>query len=107
MGVRRSAGTMPSSSAGSKRGATGACNASAGLGAGGRVATMPRAIPSACASPSARWSATPDVRACSSPPPSSSALTTSPVAARTSGGPARKMVPCSRTITLSSHIAGT
>ena len=31
----------------------------------------------------------------------------SPVAAFTSGGPARKIVPCSRTMMLSSHIAGT
>ncbi|WP_343614394.1 hypothetical protein [Novosphingobium sp.] len=44
---------------------------------------------------------------CTSAPPSSSALTTSPVAAFTSGGPARKMVACSRTITVSSLIAGT
>jgi hypothetical protein len=41
----------------------------------------------------ARWSATPDRRVCTSPPPRSSALTTSPVAAFTSGGPPRKMVP--------------
>ena len=47
------------------------------------------------------------VRACTSPPPSSSAVTSSPVAAFTSGGPPRKIVPCSRTITVSSLIAGT
>ncbi len=41
------------------------------------------------------------------PPPSSSALITSPVAAFTSGGPARKMVPWSRTMTVSSLMAGT
>jgi hypothetical protein len=35
---------------------------------------------------------------CTSPPPRSSALTTSPVAAFTSGGPARKIVPWSRTM---------
>ena len=34
-------------------------------------------------------------------------MTSSPVAAFTSGGPPRKIVPCSRTITLSSLIAGT
>ena len=34
-------------------------------------------------------------------------MTTSPVAAFTSGGPPRKIVPCSRTMTASSHIAGT
>ena len=34
-------------------------------------------------------------------------MTISPVAARTSGGPPRKIVPCSRTITASSLIAGT
>ena len=42
----------------------------------------------------AMGSATPEVRACSSPPPRSSPATTSPVAAFTSGGPARKIVPC-------------
>ncbi len=31
----------------------------------------------------------------------------SPIAAFTSGGPPRKMVPCSRTITVSSDMAGT
>ena len=45
---------------------------------------------SACASSSARWSVTPEVRECRSPPPSSSAVTTSPVAAFTSGGPAEE-----------------
>ena len=50
---------------------------------------------------------TPLIRLCRSPPPSSSAVTTSPVAAFTSGGPPRKIVPCSRTITASSLIAGT
>ena len=50
---------------------------------------------------------TPLVRECRSPPPRSSALTSSPVAAFTSGGPPRKIVPCSRTITHSSLIAGT
>ena len=64
-------------------------------------------MPSAWASFSARWSATPLTRLCSSPPPSSSAVTTSPVAARTKGGPARKMVPWLRTMTLWSDIAGT
>ena len=34
-------------------------------------------------------------------------MTTSPVAAFTSGGPARKIVPCSRTMIDSSAIAGT
>ena len=48
---------------------------------------------SACASSSARWSTTPEMRRCRSPPPSSSAVTTSPVAAFTSGGPPRKIVP--------------
>ena len=50
---------------------------------------------------------TPDTRECRSPPPRSSAETTSPVAAFTSGGPPRKIVPWSRTITASSLIAGT
>ena len=72
-----------------------------------KVPTIERTIASACASSSARWSTTPDVRACTSPPPSSSAVTTSPVAAFTSGGPPRKIVPWSLTITVSSDIAGT
>ena len=44
---------------------------------------------------------------CICPPPSSSALTSSPVAAFTSGGPPRKIVPWSRTMTVWSLIAGT
>ncbi len=59
---------------------------------------MRRAMPSAWASVSARWSATPEVRAWRSPPPRSSAVTTSPVAAFTSGGPPRKIVPWPRTM---------
>ncbi len=66
----------------------------------------------------ARWSAharhsrrddrpRPSDAAWSSPPPRSSALISSPVAAFTSGGPARKIVPWLRTMTLSSDIAGT
>ena len=73
----------------------------------GSVATIDRTISSAWSSSSARWSTTPEVRAWTSPPPSSSAVTSSPVAAFTSGGPPRKIVPCSRTITVSSLIAGT
>ena len=71
------------------------------------MATIDRTIDRACASSSARWSATPEVCACRYPPPSSSAVTTSPVAALTSGGPPRKIVPWSRTITVSSLMAGT
>jgi hypothetical protein len=52
-------------------------------------------------------SATPDCGVCTSAPPSSSALTTSPVAAFTSGGPPRKIVPWLRTMIVSSDIAGT
>ncbi len=66
-----------------------------------------RASASAWASFTARWSATPLIRVCTSPPPSSSALTTSPMAAFTSGGPPRKIVPCSLTMIDSSDIAGT
>ena len=72
-----------------------------------QVAAMERTMRSASSSSSARWSVTPDTRECRSPPPSSSAVTISPVAAFTRGGPPRKMVPCSRTITASSLIAGT
>ena len=68
---------------------------------------MSRTMCRACASSSARWSVTPEMRECRSPPPSSSAVTTSPVAAFTSGGPPRKIVPWLRTITASSLIAGT
>ena len=68
---------------------------------------MRRAMASACVSSRAKWSATPDIRVCTSAPPSSSAETRSPVAAFTSGGPPRKIVPCSLTITASSDIAGT
>ena len=73
----------------------------------GRVSTIERTMARAWVSSSARWSTTPDVRACTSPPPSSSAVTTSPVAAFTSGGPPRKIVPWSRTMTVSSDMAGT
>ena len=68
---------------------------------------MRRAMSRAWASSTAQWSVTPDSRECRSAPPSSSAETTSPVAAFTSGGPPRKIVPCPRTMTLSSLIAGT
>ena len=44
---------------------------------------------------------------CTSAPPRSSAVTSSPVAALTSGGPARKIVPVPLTMTASSDIAGT
>ena len=62
---------------------------------------------SACSSSSASWSATPDRRVWTSEPPSSSGVTSSPVAAFTSGGPPRKIVPVPRTMTVSSLIAGT
>jgi hypothetical protein len=68
---------------------------------------MARAISSAWRSSSAKWSATPDMLVCTSAPPRVSASTTSPVAAFTSGGPPRKIVPCSLTMIDSSHIAGT
>ena len=41
------------------------------------------------------------------PPPRSSAETSSPVAALTRGGPARKIVPWFSTMMDSSHMAGT
>src|SRR6185437_15348356 len=47
------------------------------------------------------------MRVCTSAPPRSSAVTSSPVAALTSGGPPRKIVPLPRTITVSSLMAGT
>ncbi len=61
----------------------------------------------ACSSFSAKWSATPERRVWTSAPPRSSALTSSPVAAFTSGGPPRKIVPVPFTMTTSSLIAGT
>ena len=60
---------------------------------------MERTISSAWSSSAATWSTTPERRPWVSAPPSSSALITSPVAAFTSGGPPRKMVPCPRTMT--------
>ena len=93
-GVRVSAGTTSYSVAGSSAGSsTGSRGAIDGAGRRSRVSTIERTIASACASSSARWSTTPEVRACTSPPPRSSAVTTSPVAAFTSGGPPRKIVP--------------
>jgi hypothetical protein len=68
---------------------------------------MRRAMCRAWVSFSARWSATPETRVCTSPPPRSSAVTTSPVAAFTSGGPPRKMVPWFLTMMVSSLMAGT
>ena len=99
-GVRVSAGTTSYSVSGSS------CGSSDGRGqpvtrrvravpARSKVSTMLRTMASAWASSSARWSTTPEVRACTSPPPRSSAVTTSPVAAFTSGGPPRKIVPWS------------
>ena len=72
-----------------------------------RLATMLRTMSSASSSVSAKWSATPEIAVCTSAPPSSSAETISPVAAFTSGGPPRKIVPVPSTITVSSLIAGT
>jgi len=46
-------------------------------------------------------------RVCTSAPPNSSAVTSSPVAAFTSGGPPRKIVPVFLTMIASSDIAGT
>ncbi len=66
-----------------------------------------RPIAIACSSSSASWSTTPLIRAWTLAPPRSSALTSSPVAALTSGGPPRKIVPVPLTITVSSLIAGT
>ena len=68
---------------------------------------MERPIASACSSSSASWSATPDRATWTSEPPSSSGVTSSPVAAFTSGGPPRKIVPVPLTMTVSSLIAGT
>ena len=85
--------------------------ASRSHGAGGgrrfRFATIERPSAIACSSSRARWSATPEIAVWTSPPPRSSALTSSPVAAFTSGGPPRKIVPVPLTITVSSLIAGT
>ncbi len=106
-GIRGSVGTTPYSSVGSTTGSTVGATSHGRAARGPRVPTIDRTMRSACASSSARWSVTPETRACRSPPPSSSAVTTSPVAAFTSGGPPRKIVPWLRTITASSLIAGT
>ena len=116
-GCLASRDTMPSSSSGSNAGGSGSARRTApspsrrapeaAPPAAFSEPTMSRASANACASSSARWSATPDRRVWVSPPPSSSALTSSPVAAFTSGGPARKIVPCSRTMIVWSDIAGT
>jgi len=52
--------------------------------------TTCRAKPSASRSSSARYSPSPDTPVCISAPPSSSSVATSPVAAISKGGPARK-----------------
>ncbi|MDT4819374.1 hypothetical protein FQZ97_524900 [compost metagenome] len=102
-----SVGITPYSSSRGKSGARTAvpCGVSAAFAL--RLATAERASASACRSFCARWSTTPDRRVCTSPPPRSSADTTSPVAAFTSGGPPRKMVPWFFTMIDSSLIAGT
>jgi len=103
----RDTGTAPYSSSSGTAGGSAGRRSQAGAAGGGRVSTMERTICRACRSSTARWSATPETRACTAPPPRSSAETTSPVAALTSGGPPRKIVPCCATITVSSLIAGT
>ena len=93
---------------GRARAARGSCTPPVGRPAAAEVAPRSRGRSRARGSSSAaRWSATPELRAWTSAPPSSSAVTSSPVAAFTSGGPPRKIVPVPRTITVSSHIAGT
>ncbi len=106
-GVRGSTGTAPYRPAGSTAGGSAGPSGQGLAGRGPSPATIVRTMESAWASSSARWSVTPEVRECRSPPPSSSAVTTSPVAAFTSGGPPRKIVPWLRTITAWSLIAGT
>ena len=106
-GLRVSVGITPYSSR-RRTWAAAACAAAPAVGFSRlSVATAWRASASAWASFIARWSATPDRRVCTSPPPRSSAVTTSPVAAFTSGGPPRKMVPWFLTMMVSSLIAGT
>jgi len=106
-GLRVSVGMTPYNSSAAKRGGTGAWMAMLGRLTTLRFFTIWRASASACMSFWARWSATPLRRVCTSPPPRSSALTTSPVAAFTSGGPPRKIVPWFLTMMVSSLMAGT
>ena len=68
---------------------------------------MPRSLAIASSSLFAKWSATPLIRVWSFAPPSSSADAISPIAAFTSGGPPKKIVPVLFTIIASSLIAGT
>ena len=99
---------MASSPSGTTAGASGSRRSQGGAGALRlRLATIDRPRASACSSSSASWSATPERRVWTSEPPSSSGVTSSPVAAFTSGGPPRKIVPVPRTMTVSSLIAGT
>ena len=98
-GCCTSTGTTAVSDDGSTAGGRDSRTAQARSGGTGSVATMSRTSSRACSSSSARWSVTPDTRECRSPPPSSSGVTTSPIAAFTRGGPPRKIVPWSRTIT--------
>mmetsp|Transcript_22770 Transcript_22770/g.73268 ORF Transcript_22770/g.73268 Transcript_22770/m.73268 type:complete len:234 (-) Transcript_22770:667-1368(-) len=106
-GFRVSAGMTPPSSLASNSGSSDALATTSPCARPFRLATIRRAMASACASSSAKWSVTPLMRQCTSAPPRSSALTTSPVAALTSGGPPRKMVPFPLTMTDSSDMAGT
>ncbi len=105
-GLRVSIGITPCNSSAGSSGARGSARLVAWSLRQFRRPTDARAIASACMSSCARWSTTPDRRVCTSPPPRSSALTISPMAAFTSGGPPRKIVPCSLTMIDSSLIAG-
>jgi hypothetical protein len=103
-GLARVDGITPYSSPPSNSGASGGRSPATALGISG--------WPRPRASASSRCRSRPDGRprrtgACASPPPRSSALTTSPVAAFTSGGPPRKMVPWFLTMMDSSLMAGT
>ncbi|MCY1218148.1 hypothetical protein D9M72_300840 [compost metagenome] len=89
----------PSSSDGSSRGGRAGCAGSVATVGQSRLATMSRAVAMACSSSSARYSARPLTVACRSAPPSSSSVAISPVAAFSSGGPARKARARLRTIT--------
>ena len=98
-GIRRSWEAIPSSSSGSWTGSAPAPRGSGPRLRQFRLRTISRPIRAASASSAAMNSETPEIRECISAPPSASSSASSPVAIFTSGGPPRKISPCSRTIT--------
>ncbi len=101
IGLRKSSGITPASSS---QGYSGSSEGSASIELAGPLAphfscaSSSRAMRNASASSSARYSPRPDTDVCISAPPSSSSVAISPVAALSSGGPARKALARPRTM---------